>query len=86
MSNYTWHPVTEQEKEDIKKDAKKLLDEFSSNLSKIKTSEPRADAKENLRPEGTGWKTNEEFREYMMDNAPSVEDNLIIAETGKWKK
>ncbi len=83
---YTWHPVNEEEKEEIRKNAKNLLDEFSSKLNKIETSEPKPEDKENLRPEGTGWKTNNNFRETMMNNAPMVEDGLIIAETGKWKK
>lgn len=82
---YTWHQVTEKEKEEIKASAKKLLDEFSSKLSKIKTSEPKPEANENLRPENNGWKTDDSFRELMMDNAPMAEDGLIIAETGKWK-
>jgi hypothetical protein len=82
---YTWHTVTEQEKEEIRKDAKKLLDEFSSKLDKIKTSEPKLDSKENLRTEGTGWKTDKDFQELMLDNAPMVEDGFIIAEKGGWK-
>jgi len=82
---YTWHAVTEQEKEEIKKDAKKLLDEFSSKLDKIKTSEPKLDSKENLRIEGTGWKTDEDFQELMLNNAPMSEEGFIIAEKGGWK-
>ena len=82
---YTWHAVTEQEKEEIKKDAKKLLDEFSSKLDKIKTSEAELDSKENLRIEGTGWKTDEDFQELMLNNAPMSEEGFIIAEKGGWK-
>jgi len=83
---YTWHPVTEQEKEEIKKNAKNLLDEFSSKIAKIETSEQKPEDKENLRLEGTGWNTDDNFREIMMDNAPMIENGLIIAETGAWKK
>lgn len=83
---YIWHPVTEQEKEEIRKNAKNLLDEFSSKLNKIETSEPKPEGKENLRPEGKGSEPNEEFREIMFDNAPLVEEGLIIAEKGAWKK
>ena len=82
---YTWHQVSEQEKEEIKASSKKLLDEFSSKLSKIKTSEPKPEAKENLRLEKSGWQTDEEFREYMLGNAPSIDDGAIIAEKGGWK-
>lgn len=83
---YTWHPVTEQEKEEIRKNAKNLLDEFSSKLDKIKAVEAKPEDKENLRIEGKGSQPNPEFREYMFDNAPLVEEGLIIAEKGHWKK
>lgn len=82
---YTWHQVTEEEKQKIRDNAKKLLDEFSSKLSKIKSIETKTENKENLRTEKNGWTTNNDFRELMMDNAPTVEDGLIIAERGKWK-
>jgi Asp-tRNA(Asn)/Glu-tRNA(Gln) amidotransferase C subunit len=83
---YVWHAVSEEEKQEIRENAKKLLDEFSSKLDKIKVVEPKADKKENLRTEGTGQQTNEDFREIIFDNAPKIEDGLIIAETGAWKK
>ena len=86
MGNYKWHPVSEEEKEEIKKNAKNLLDEFSSKIAKIETSGAKTDGKENLRIEGSGNKTDEDFRELMMENAPMVDDGLIIAEKGGWKK
>ena len=82
---YTWHSVTEQEKEEIRKNAKKLLDEFSSKLGKIQATEILKDSSE-LRSEGKGWETDKDFREFMFDNAPLVEDGSIIAEKGGWKK
>lgn len=83
---YVWHTVSEEEKEEIKKNAKNLLDEFSSKISKINTFEPKPDTKENLRKEETGWQTEPKFQEIMLDNAPVVENGLIIAEKGAWKK
>ena len=83
---YVWHAVTEEEKEEIRTNAKKLLDEFSSKLDKIKAVEAKSDKKENLRIEGKGSESNDNFKEIMFDNAPLVEDGLIIAETGHWKK
>ncbi len=85
-NSYKWHAVTETEKQEIRENAKKLLDEFSSKLGKIKVVEPESEEKENLRVEGIGQQTDQAFREIMMDNAPMVEDGLIIAETGAWKK
>jgi hypothetical protein len=83
---YVWHKVTEEEKEEIRKKAKNLLDEFSSKIAKIETPEAKPEDKENLRSEGKGSEPNADFRELMFDNAPLVEDSLIIAETGAWKK
>jgi Asp-tRNA(Asn)/Glu-tRNA(Gln) amidotransferase C subunit len=83
---YIWHPVTESEKDEIRKNAKDLLDEFSSKLNKIETSAAKPEDKENLRVESKGSEPNKEFQEIMFDNAPMVEDGLIIAEKGAWKK
>ncbi len=85
MTGYTWHQVSEQEKEEIRKNAKKLLNEFSSKLDKIKTSEIKKDSGK-LREEDNGLEANKEFQELMMDNAPMTENGLIIAEKGGWKK
>lgn len=83
---YTWHEVSEKEKEEIRKNAKNLLDEFSSKIDKVKLKEEKEDSKENLRTENSGWTTDDEFREIMAENAPEFNDNLIIAEKGGWKK
>jgi hypothetical protein len=84
--NFTWHKVTEKEKEQIKQDAKQLLGKFASKLSKIKTAETHLENNSGTRIEGTGWETDEEFRNTTFANAPFVEDNSIVAEKGGWKK
>ena len=84
--NFTWHKVTEKEKEQIKKDSKKLLNEFASKLSKIKAPEGHFENKTGTREEGSGWDTNPEFRSTTLSNAPFVESDSIVAEKGAWKK
>lgn len=84
--NFTWHEVTEKEKEQIRKDSKKLLNEFASKLSKIKASEGHFENASGTRDEGSGWTTDEEFKSTMLSNAPFVEDEFIVAEKGGWKK
>ncbi len=81
-----WHEVTEKEKQQIKQDSKKLLKEFASKLSKIKAPEGHHENKTGTREEGSGWKTDEEFRSTTFANAPFVEDNFLVAEKGAWKK
>jgi len=82
---FTYHKVTEKEKEQIQKDSKNLLNEFASKLSKIKAKEGHFQNESGTREEGDGWETDEEFKSTMLSNAPFVEDNFIIAERGGWK-
>ena len=84
-SGALWHEVSEEEKEEIRKDSKKLLNEFASKLEKIKAPEGHFANESGTREEGTGWKTDEEFRSTTFANAPFVEDNAIVAERGGWK-
>jgi hypothetical protein len=83
--DFTWHEVTEKEKEEIKRDSKKLLNEFASKLSKIKAPEGHFENETGSRDEGDGWTTDEEFKSTMLSNAPFVEDDAIVAEKGAWK-
>ena len=85
-NNSLWHEVTEKEKEEIRKDSKKLLNEFASKLSSIKASEGHFENETGMRDEGEGWTTDPEFRSTTLSNAPLVKDEMIIAETGAWKK
>jgi len=84
--NSLWHEVSEKEKEEIRKESKKLLNEFASKLEKVKAKESHFQREDGQREEGDGWKTDEEFRTHMLNNAPFVEDDSIVAEKGGWKK
>jgi len=84
-NNSLWHEVSEKEKEKIKQDSKKLLNEFSSKLGKIKTKQTHFQNETGTRDEGTGWKTDPEFRDTIFTNAPFVKDDCIVAEKGGWK-
>jgi hypothetical protein len=85
-SNFTYHKITKKEKQQIQKDSKKLLNEFASKLSKIKTPEKHFENTTHTREEGDGWKTDPEFQDTTFSNAPFVEDKSIIAEKGSWKQ
>ena len=85
-NNSLWHEVSEEEKEKIRKESKKLLNEFASKLSKIKAPEKHFENASGTREDGEGWKTDSEFRDLTLLNAPFVEDDFIIAEKGGWKK
>lgn len=88
-NDFTYHKVSEKEKQEILRKAKKLLDEFSKKLERIKTPEGHFSSSTELtglRQEGEGWETDPEFRSIMFSNAPFVEDDSIIAEKGGWKE
>ncbi len=85
VNNFKWHQLEKEEKEEIKKNAKNLLDEFSSKLEKIKVKDHHFSRDFGTREEGEPWKTDREFQDLMFLNAPFVEDNLLIAEKGSWK-
>lgn len=88
-NNSLWHEVTEDEKQQIQKDAKSLLNEFSKKLSSIKGIEEHfasSISKNGSREQGDPWKTDPDFRDIFFLNAPFVENEFITAEKGSWKK
>jgi hypothetical protein len=81
-----WHKVTEQEKEDIKKQAKSIMDDFAKKLEKIQVKESHLENGEGMRDKGKPWQTDGVFRDIFFANSPLVEDESIVAEKGAWKK
>lgn len=86
MENFSNHIVSEAERAEISRDAKKLLNTFAEKLAKVKTKETHLENGNGCREEGEPWKTEEDFREIVFVNAPFVEDDSIVAEKGAWKK
>jgi len=83
--DFLFHEVSEEEKQRIKEQAKKIIDDFSKKLSRIdkETKEPIIEMKEFERSEGN--KKDESFsRKKMFDNAPDKNDDFIVAEKGGW--
>lgn len=85
--DFLFHKVSEKEKEEIRKQAKKIMDDFSKQLSRIdkKIEEPLIERKEFERSEKK-VKVDESFsREIMFRNAKNKNKDFIIAEKGEWK-
>lgn len=83
-----WHIVSEEEKEEIRKNAKKIMDEFADKLEKINVKEGHFESFENpegMREEGNSWETDKDFRSIIFCNAPDVDGDLFKAEKGGWK-
>lgn len=83
--DFLFHKVSEKEKAEIKKQAKSIMDSFSSKLSKIdkKMKEPLIERPEGEREEGKR-DCSEIDRDTMFNNAPDKNSDFIIAERKKW--
>ena len=94
--NFLFHKVSDSEKEEIKKEAKDIMDKFSKKLSSIdkKISEPLIERDEFEREERCSDKNefkdliedkmDSDFRKRMLENAPQKNKDFIIAEKKKW--
>ncbi len=87
MADFLWHKVSEKEKQEIKEQAKKIMDSFSKKLSKIdkKMAEPLIERDKGEREEGEGEKCDNEFRKIMFENAPNKNKDFIIGERKSWQ-
>jgi len=72
------------DEEEIRKQAKAIMDEFVKALGKIEEEgEAGIKRKETMRiPEGS--RMDDEFRQRMFKNAPRKKGDFIVAERKKW--
>lgn len=76
----------EKREEEIKREAKLILDKFAKALEKIKTEESFVEREEDRRKETEQEeKPDPEFRKIFFENAPAAKKECIEAERGKWK-
>lgn len=79
--------ITEQKRKEIAVEAKRILDNFSKALEKVKFKEKKENEEEKsrgFREEKDGKTGNSDFRKIMFENAPQKNDKFIIAEKKKW--
>ncbi len=77
--------INEKERNEIRREAKKILDNFASALEKVKVKKEKIKKDAGgYRNEGSGHGHDEEFRKIMLDNAPDKEGDCIVAEKKKW--
>ena len=84
--DFLFHKVSEKEKEDIKKEAKGIMDNFSKKLGKVKEKipEPLIERKDFEREEKEGKDSDECFRKRFFENAPRKNKDFILTERKKW--
>ena len=86
MTDFLFHKVSEQEKEEIKEEAKRIMDSFSKKLEKVKDKipEPLIEREDFEREEGNGNEQNLDFRKRFFENAPNKNSDFILTEKKKW--
>jgi len=86
MADFLWHKVSEKEKEDIKNQAKAIINSFSKKLERInkKTEEPIIEREKGERQEASGKEPNESFKKSILENAAEKNKDFIIAERKGW--
>ncbi|MFH1500968.1 MAG: hypothetical protein ABIE22_03420 [archaeon] len=72
------------DKERVKKEAKKIMDDFLKALGSIKLAEGGVEREEFEREEGDGEEADSFFREQFLKNAPKVKEDCIESEKGDW--
>lgn len=87
MDDFLFHNISEEEKERIKKEAKKIIDSFSIKISKIKVSEEESVVKRKdfEREDREGRECDNDFKKIMFKNAPNKSGDFILAEKKKWE-
>ena len=86
--DFLWHKVSDKEREDIRKQAKEIMDSFEKELKKVeseKVSFSGVDRKKMLRDE-TKPECDPDFKPRFFENAPRKEGEFLKAEKGSWKK
>ena len=78
--------VSEKEQEEIRKEAKRILDNFASALGKTKVKEKRLKRDVGgFREEKGKDERDKDLRERMFENAPKKQGDCIVAEKKKWQ-
>jgi len=83
--DFLFHEVSDKEKQEIKEQAKQIMDSFSAKLAVVdeKSEEPFVERKDCERIEKDGA-CAELDKEIMFDNAPNKNGDFIVAERGDW--
>ncbi|MBX4196323.1 hypothetical protein KW805_01925 [Candidatus Pacearchaeota archaeon] len=77
--------MDEKKREEIKKEAQKILERFSRSLENVKFKEKTLKRPAGgYREEGKGMECDPDFRKKMFENAENKNDDFIIAEKKSW--
>lgn len=72
------------DKKAIEKEVKEFLDKFASELDGVREKVKKDISSESYREEGDGVEASDDFRMRFLANAPSKNEDCIIAEKKTW--
>ena len=84
MNDFLFHKVSDKEKEDIRKQAKQIMDNFVAKLSELDDNVAESFIEREKCDREEGGECAEINREIMFENAPNKNQDFIIAEKKKW--
>ncbi len=77
--------MEEKRKEEIRQEARTILDKFAKRLDRVKVPARKEEAKgDGTRVEGAGRECDSDFRTRLLGNAPNKDEDCIIAEKASW--
>ncbi|MFA6022869.1 MAG: hypothetical protein WC781_02155 [Candidatus Pacearchaeota archaeon] len=86
-SELIWRRLSEQEKKEIEKKAKGVMESFAKTLDKLPArKEGIVDREVFMREESGHLMSGNDFRMIMFENAPKKDNDCIVAEKGAWVK
>jgi len=91
IENFLWRKVSDEEKSELKKEAKQIIDRFADALKKVESeiSETGLVKRDKNARDETANECDQEFRKIFLKNAPKTEKNekgeFISTEKGAWK-
>jgi Asp-tRNA(Asn)/Glu-tRNA(Gln) amidotransferase C subunit len=79
--------MNEKEREEIKKQAKEIMDKFAKSIDSVKdkVQDSSVERDKDRREEREGKSSDADFRKIMFSNAPSKEGDFILGEKKKWE-
>jgi len=83
--DFLWHKVSEKERQEIKKEAKQIMDKFAKELETLKLPEAEGVRRKEMTRKETKASCKKDFRKSFFENAPNKEGGWIKAEKGGWK-
>ena len=88
MDNFLFHEIGEKEREEIRKQAKKIMDDFSEKLEGVKLDYLDFGVVRDFseRDENLGENDENFDKGIMFENASDKNKDFIIAEKGGWEK